>query len=163
MTRLLISDANILIDMECAGLLERMFDLPAEFAVLDVLLVEELGPDYDHLPGLGLQVLELRSAGVEDAEDMIRRHKGSKVSRMDILTLALARQESAPLLTGDAALRTVSETEVVEVHGTLWLMDGFRDTGLLDSAAAAEAYGRMRVAGRRLPWKEVEEQLKTWG
>ena len=42
MPRLLISDANILIDMECGGLLDCMFTVDYEFAVLDVLFEEEL-------------------------------------------------------------------------------------------------------------------------
>lgn len=44
MPRLLISDANILIDMECGGLLDRMF------AVLDVLFDEELAAEHPDLP-----------------------------------------------------------------------------------------------------------------
>jgi len=33
---LIVSDANIFIDMDCAGLTARMFRLPEEFAVPDV-------------------------------------------------------------------------------------------------------------------------------
>jgi hypothetical protein len=39
---LLISDANILIDMEVSGLLAPMFSMEYRFAVPDVLYVEEL-------------------------------------------------------------------------------------------------------------------------
>ena len=51
---LLISDANILIDMECGGLLHRMFELAHGFAVLDVLYEEELKDQHPELPGHGL-------------------------------------------------------------------------------------------------------------
>ena len=40
--QLLISDANILIDMEEGGLLDLMFLLPYQFKVPDVVLDEEL-------------------------------------------------------------------------------------------------------------------------
>ena len=40
--QLLISDANILIDMDVGGLLQKMFRLKHQFGVPDVLFVEEL-------------------------------------------------------------------------------------------------------------------------
>ena len=35
--RLLISDANILIDMEAGALMERLFQLPMQFGIPDLL------------------------------------------------------------------------------------------------------------------------------
>jgi hypothetical protein len=40
--KLLISDANVIIDMEVGGLIKQMFRLEYEFAVPDVLYEEEL-------------------------------------------------------------------------------------------------------------------------
>lgn len=42
MQQLLISDANILIDMEEGGLLEAMFQLPYDFATPDILFLKSL-------------------------------------------------------------------------------------------------------------------------
>lgn len=53
---LLISDANILIDMHCGGLLPRMLDLSYTFAVPDALFEEELREHYPELLDLGLHV-----------------------------------------------------------------------------------------------------------
>ena len=39
---LLISDANILIDIEAAELLKTLFKLPYQFAIPDILYVEEI-------------------------------------------------------------------------------------------------------------------------
>lgn len=64
---LLISDANILIDLDVAGLLEEMFRLPETFAVPDVLFVEELLEQHAALPGYGLQVLEMLPMVVDEA------------------------------------------------------------------------------------------------
>ncbi|WP_290649300.1 hypothetical protein [Aquisalimonas sp.] len=48
---LLIGDANVLIDMEVGGLLERMFALPHEFATPDALYADELAlATQDHSP-----------------------------------------------------------------------------------------------------------------
>lgn len=42
--RLLISDANILIDMEAGALMETLFQLPMQFGIPDLLYYEEIEP-----------------------------------------------------------------------------------------------------------------------
>ncbi|OYV74680.1 MAG: hypothetical protein B7Z66_15620 [Chromatiales bacterium 21-64-14] len=64
---LLISDANILIDMNVAGLLEATFTLEFDFAVPDVLFEEELHDQHPDLPGLGLKILELTATTIEQS------------------------------------------------------------------------------------------------
>ncbi len=41
---LLISDANILIDMEAGELMGKLFQLPIQFAIPDILYWEEIEP-----------------------------------------------------------------------------------------------------------------------
>lgn len=53
--RLLISDANILIDME-AGVL---FRLPMEFGIPDLLYYEEIEPGSPGLADSGLKIMEV--------------------------------------------------------------------------------------------------------
>jgi len=59
--KLLISDANILIDMIVGGLLDDIFRLDYEFG----------------LPDKGLQVMALESAAVEDTGSLYQRHRSS--------------------------------------------------------------------------------------
>ena len=160
MARPLISDANILIDMHCGGLLERMFELPFKFGVPDVLFHEELSTAYPFLPDLGLQLLELSPDGVATAVTLAGRYAASGCSRNDLMALALALQEGVPLLSGDLKLRQACEAEGHRVHGTLWLMDQFHENGLLSSAEVQQEYERMRASGSRLPWAEVDRQVK---
>ncbi len=42
--RLLISDANILIDMESGELMDKLFALPMQFGIPDLLYYEEIEP-----------------------------------------------------------------------------------------------------------------------
>ena len=102
---LLISDANILIDMEVGGLVERLFRLEYRFAVPDVLFHDELASRHGYLPGLGLLLLELTPKGVQYAVELIQRYRPLRTSRYDLLAAALAKQEACPLLTGDKDLR----------------------------------------------------------
>ena len=61
---LLISDANILMDVEVGDLVAPMFSLGYEFAVPNVLYYEELEDQHAHLLDMGLQVRNLTDKGV---------------------------------------------------------------------------------------------------
>lgn len=160
--RLLISDANILIDMHVGGLLERMFELDREFAVPDALFRDELSVRHGNLPDLGLLVLELGSDGVQFAIELIQQYQYLRTSRYDLLAAALARQEECSLLTGDADLRLVCDEQGIEVHGTIWLMDQLHSADLVDADTAEMAYTRMLEHGSRLPMHEIQVQLRRF-
>ena len=55
---LLISDANILIDIEIGGLVAPMFSLDYRFAVPDVLYHEELEEQHSYFLDMGLEPRE---------------------------------------------------------------------------------------------------------
>ncbi|GGX68812.1 DUF3368 domain-containing protein [Saccharospirillum salsuginis] len=156
--QLLISDANILIDLEEGQLIERMFDLPYRFSIPDILFIEELEEEHQHLLELGLTLRELNSKTMTYAMNLIPRYK--RASRNDCFALALAAQEECPLLTGDMALRKAAESESVMVHGTLWLVETMVKRRLISVKEARAAFQRMEAAGRRLPWPLAEAILQ---
>jgi predicted nucleic acid-binding protein len=160
--RLIVTDANILIDLEVGQLLDVIFDLEGvEFLVPDVLFVEELEASMGHLPARGLNVVTLSEAIIADVEILRARYPAPGSN--DLLALGLAKAEQCLLLSGDGALRTAAIAEQVDVHGTLWLIEKLRDAGLVDAAQAKVAYDLMRAGGSRLPWGEVAAQLRRWG
>lgn len=154
----LISDANIIIDMEVGGILDKMFRLPETFAVPNVLYVEELAEHHPRLPGMGLLVLEISEEYILEAYRLGDIYK--KPGYNDLLALSLAKQERCPLLTGDEKLREAAEREMVEVRGTLWVMDRLFDESILSCRDIHVAYEKMRQDDRRLPWGEIKRQLK---
>ena len=109
---LVISDANILLDMESGGLLQPMFRLDLRFAIPDVLLLTELKRESTRLRGLGLVAKEVGSEGVDYIQALSATAGRLGVGRMDLFALALARQEGCMLLSGDARLRTLAEKEL---------------------------------------------------
>lgn len=163
---LLISDANILIDMDDGSLLDKMFRLSETFAVPDVLFYEELSSRHPELPELGLVLKTLLGEGVVEAERLGALCTGRDApGRNDLFALMLAKQEQCPLLTGDRRLRRVAAEHQAdtEVRGTLWLVGRMKDERLITATGAARSYAKMRDAGSRLPWDEVERQLSAWG
>jgi len=155
--QLLISDANILIDMEEGGLLEVMFQLPYQFATPDILFFEELEEEHAHLPELGLVLKEVSPESMMYAIKLTSSY--TKAGRNDCFALALAKQEQCTLLTGDKALRVAAEKEAAIVKGTIWLVNQLVIQQKINLVQAREAYERMKECGRRLPWGSAEEAL----
>lgn len=158
---LLISDTNILLDWVAGGKPEVLFSLEASLAVPDILLAEELTDLASLFVQLGLRELALRPEAVARAVALTHHHR--KPSRMDLLALALAEQEACPLLTGDRHLRAAAIAENVAVYGTVWLGERAVATNALVPVELRDVYRRMRATGRRLPWAEVDAQLRRWG
>ncbi|MGG2398416.1 PIN domain-containing protein [Pseudomonas sp. SH1-B] len=158
--QLLISDANILIDLEEGELLELLFQLPYQFSVPDILFAEELEAQHAYLPDMGLLLGELESQAMVYAFELIQRVNGP--SRNDCFALALAKQQSCPLLSGDQALRRVAAAEAVVVMGTIWLVEEMIHHDLISIERARNAYLRMRANARRLPWDNALQRLDEW-
>jgi predicted nucleic acid-binding protein len=156
---LLVSDANIFIDLEEGGLIDSAFALPERIEVPDLLFADELAQDHGDLLERGLEVSALGQAGIEDLLALTARH--GRISRYDCAALALAREHACTLLTGDAYLRDAAEREGIPVHGTIWLVERMLDEHLLDTTQAREGFDRMQEAGRRLPWDLAEAMLRA--
>lgn len=155
---ILVSDANIFIDLEVGGILGKAFDLPEEIQVPDLLFQDELSQDHPDLLDLGIVLGELDENGMLDLLDLASRYTG--ISRYDSAALALARAIGCPLLTGDARLREAAEAEAVRVHGTIWLVERMIDEGLITTKAARTAFKSMKADGRRLPWQEADRMIR---
>lgn len=162
MTRVLVSDTSVLIDLERGNLIEAVFRLPYEFAVPDVLYDRELkdnnGPE---LKALGLRIEELDGAGVRRALDY--RQTVPQLSFPDALALSLAKTEGYILLSGDQALKGLADSETVECHGVIWVLDQINDEtaasmqDLYDGLQAISCHPRCR-----LPMREVNIRLKRF-
>lgn len=155
---LLISDANILIDMEAGGLLDKLFLLPMHFGIPDVLYWEEIEPGTPGLAARGLLLMEISSAFVQYAAALPGKH-GTHASSNDYLALALAKQEACALLTGDRALKMAAEAEDVQVMGTVWLLQAMLEHQVLQLDEALAALALMKERNRRLPWVQAQQIL----
>ncbi|CAM3920129.1 hypothetical protein CCOS865_00928 [Pseudomonas reidholzensis] len=155
--QLLISDANILIDLEEGGLLEQLFRLAYRFTIPDILFYDELESQHAHLLERGLELGELSPDTMLYAMNLIARVRGP--SRNDCFALALAKQENCPLLSGDEALRKAAVREGVEVKGTLWVVEALVGSNIISLAQAHAAYELMKSNARRLPWTLAHQRL----
>ena len=156
-TRLLISDSNVLIDFDCCGLLESIFALPYEFAVPDILYLEELRGQHSDLPALGLSVRKFGPEVTADIQSLRARHKRPGFN--DLMALALARSLDAELLTGDRHLREAAKIEGQACRGSIWLLEELVRSRVITVGQSLDALDAMEGVGRRLPWKDAKKRL----
>lgn len=158
----LVSDTSVVIDLERAGLLERIFALPYRFVVPDRLYESEIR-DYggERLLALGLQVRPL--SGEQLAEAQRFRALERRISIHDSFALSLAKTEAAILLAGDMAMRRLAEAQEVRCHGVLWVFDRLEEHQIADAVALHEGLSRV-VAHPRcwLPRGMVEPRLRRY-
>lgn len=144
--------------MDIGGLTGEMFRLSHTLAVPDILFLEELVEHHPELPAYGLRVLSLGESAIEEAVRL--RERFPHPSQNDLFALALARQENCPLITGDKRLREAAEQEAVEANGALWVVEQMVIEKVIPLSRANDAYHGMKSSNRRLPWRDVERQLK---
>ena len=154
----LISDANILIDVSVGELVREMFGLPYQFVVPDVLFFEELETRHGTLLDYGLGIATLGPAGVGLVAELSQRHQ--RPGRNDLFALALAVQEECLLPTGDIDLRRAAESEGVTVRGTIWLLTEMVRHHRMTVDLGIAALELMRTNGRRLPWQLAATALR---
>lgn len=155
--QLLISDSNILIDLIVVGHIETMFRLPYTFAVPDILYEEELKIHHSELLSYGLEIRSLSSEAMAYAFELSAKY--TQPGTNDLFALALAKECSCPLLTGDGALRQAAENEAVVLFGTIWIVEHMVRQHLISIAEARELFETMREQKRRLPWEVARVHL----
>lgn len=157
---ILVSDANILIDIEIGDLTVPMFSLNYQFITPDILYYEELEEHHPHLKSMGLGIREMDEGLITQVDILVSKYP--KTSRNDIFALVLADHVSCPLLSGDKALRVAASHESVECRGTLWLIRELLEQKKITPQTARAALQKMKARQSRLPWDEAEQIISEF-
>lgn len=144
--------------MEAGEILEIMFELEYDFAVPDVLYEQELLSQESYLT-LGLIQIELTEESMTEVVRIKQDGAHKSISTNDLFALCLAKQENSRLITGDGQLRRLSESEGVQVHGTVWIIEQMLNANVITCDQCERSYQLMRDDGSRLPWDDIDEQI----
>ena len=157
------SDTSVWIDFSTIQKIELPFRLPYTYIMSkDAIADELLSP-----PGLGA---DLVSHGLVPVEMTIEEfqlaqqygHMYPRLSIYDRTALAIAKERTITLLTGDGALRRAATQEGVTIMGTLGILDQLRETGNISAEELADALEQLEAHnGRtvRLPKVELDRRL----
>lgn len=160
--KVVIHDASVLIDLHRCGLLESWLTVGVEAHTSDLVMLETTQPLQELVARGLLRVEHLDVSGLLALREFQARQPRS-LSFEDCSVLSLAVQMEAALLTGDADLRKAAESESVEVHGLLWVLDELVGGAHLTPARAAAAMQELLKNPRaRLPKAECDVRLARW-
>ena len=160
--QVLVSDTSVLIDIERASLTARLFDLPYDFVVPDVLyeaeLLDWMGPD---LLNLGLRIEELTPQETTRATELKRTK--AMLSTPDVFAFCLAAERNWTLLTGDGALRAEASRQKLAMHGVLWVFDEMERHEVCSMNVLRSGLEAVRDHPRcRLPMREINRRLARY-
>jgi len=163
--RIAVQDANVLIDLELAGLFDLWFQLDVETHTTDLIRSElEVGGHGQALAYFKSGQVREHGLSFEELEQVseLEREVGSKAKFNDCSVLFLAMKLDAILISGDKALRGAGKARHVEVHGTIWIMDQLVEGRMMNGETAAAKLEHLLSMERYLPAEEVRIRLKRW-
>lgn len=167
MPLVLITDANVWIDLQVGEILAEAVKLDFDLVLPDVIHAELEGRQQAVFDDLSLLLElghicsgELDAEGVALAFTLGEKYPAPK--RPDLFALAMAMVEEAILVTGDRDLREAAKAEEIEVHGTLWLLEAMVKNKVLTGRQAVSSLRRMLTSDRRLPEGECRRLMRRW-
>jgi hypothetical protein len=163
--RVAVQDANIFIDLELAGLLDLWLQVGLEIHTTDFIAAQlRRGGHRIALAQIDSGEIVCHALSFEQLLEVtqLRARVGEGPDLADCSVLWLSETLGCMLLTGDAPLRRACVDRVVEVHGTLWIIDLLVGQRLLRGMAAVARLEFLRSLGRRLPEKECEALMEKW-
>lgn len=155
-----VLDTNTIIDLHCAKLLSKVFQLPCDFSVTDSLADEFLNPPFHVLKKLGLCFEPLTSKEMGKIRVLMATYP--KPSYYDISVLVLAQSKNTVLITGDEALRNAAADNSVDCRGTCWLIDYLANERIITYTEAIAAYNMILKKPRSPPKDECKALLTIW-
>ena len=163
--KIAVQDANVLIDLEVAGLFDLWFQLGIETHT-SCFIRKEL-EDGGHMQTLAyfkshhVQAHDLTYEELEQISEL-ESQIGSRAGFNDCSVLFLAIKLDAMLVSGDRALRDAGQAQCIEVHGTLWIFDLLVSKGEISGEIAASKLEYLISMERYLPPNECTHRIAKW-
>ncbi|HLS11595.1 MAG TPA: hypothetical protein VK050_05500 [Flavobacteriaceae bacterium] len=163
--RVVITDANILIDLVNLNLSAALFESDIfEFKTTDFVFEELYEKQKEKLHTLiEAKQLEVLESDEVDLQEIFKlKQQTAALSIQDCSVWHYASKLKGILLTGDGQLRSHSNRSGIEVRGILFLFDQMLLNKLITYTLAIEKLSHLSKINKRLPKMEMENRLRTW-
>lgn len=163
--KIVLSDANIFIDLCNIGLLDEFFSLDFEFHTTEQVVNEIKRPEQKqqiekHI-NKNLNIKMLTGIDILEVAQLFGGNV-SNLSYVDCEVWYLSKQHNLTLLTGDKNLRNQATKDNIEVRGILFLFDEMVEQNCITRQFAHDKLLILSKTNIRLPKKEVEKRLNAW-
>jgi hypothetical protein len=137
--RIIVNDANILIDLVELGLLKQFFSLPFEFQTTGSIIDELYDYQQEELTRFigqeQLTVVEFTEVELTAINEL--NLKKPALSTQDCSAFFQARKTGGILVTGDNTLKKYAKTNHIEAYGHLWVLDRLVEEEILSGPEAS--------------------------
>ena len=161
--RIVVCDANILIDLLQADLLPAYLNLRYENHAPPGVIEEVEEPNCQMLID-AIETGQISIPIIGNLNDISKlKNKYSALSFQDCTCLFMAIKLKAMLLTGEKPLKRIAEEKyAIEVHGTLYIFDELLQAELITFHMAYKKLNRLITNGTYLPFNECQIRLRRW-
>jgi predicted nucleic acid-binding protein len=163
--RLLIHDANVLIDLLDIGLLDEAMALPCVMETTDFVQHEIVDAEQTQALSecISKGLLAVLSSSIEQISKITEMQRASpQLTLADCSVFFHAQDRDGVVLSGDGRLRKEAERQRLEVHSTPWLLSLMVVEGFLEPGAAVEKLELLMSINRRLPHRECLKLIEAW-
>lgn len=163
--RIVINDANILIDLAKLELLDVFSKLKFELYTTD-FVYEELNQEQKSPVSMlnkngHLTIIETEETiDFQNITNLLDSSTG--LSFEDCSVWYYSQKLSGTLLTGDGKLRKQVSKKGIEVRGIIYIFDELLKQNLIDINIAIEKIEQLYQLNNRLPKKEIAKRIENW-
>lgn len=164
--RIVINDANILMDLADLDTLELLRSLEYEYHTTDLVIAEVEDAEQKSKIDAFVNDTDVKIKIFSEDEfnvivSLASEHSGLSIT--DCSVLYYTRETKGILMTGDGKLRKVAQNADLEVRGILFIFDELVDNNVISKGTAFVKLKRLTEINSRLPIAEVEMRLEKWG
>ena len=156
---LLISDANIFIDLDNIDLLDACNQLSYKIITTDFVYNELYPQQKQTLDKLNIEQLTFEAEEMTDFYTKYFQLGNVGISPEDYSLIYKAKKEDCSILTGDRALRNYIIKENIQVFGIFFILDSILEQGLLSQDEWEIKIRLLQTINQRLPKKEFDKRV----
>lgn len=160
--QIVVTDANIFIDLLEVQAIAEFFALPFEICTTDFVYAEIVEEKHRELLEAFKRSKKLRVYSFTPEEMMQISTLQTQPSLKRIADRSVfwkAQELHAMMLTGDRSMRKVGEAAGLEVHGILWVVECLVRETIIAKETAIAFLHNLQTLNPWLPEKEVEETI----
>ncbi|NDP22472.1 MAG: PIN domain-containing protein [Paludibacter sp.] len=159
--KLLINDANILIDIVKLGLVEAFLSLDFDLHTTDFVFAELDDQQQKDISSERLKIITtVNQQDFTSIMSLLNAHKG--LSFEDCSVWHYTQKLEGTLITGDGALRKKALQSGLNVKGIIYIIEEIKNNGLLPLQTCIEKLTELKVINNRLPLQEIDKRIEIW-
>lgn len=157
-TKIIITDTNIITDLNNANILEEFIDIDNVY-ISDMVKNDEINSKTGNVRLIDkFKVLSATATQLIEVNNLSNKEK--KLSTYDLLNFVIARDNNCILATGDNRLKNYSENNGIEVFRTLKIIKLMKDNNIISCRKAIDACDLLKKCSTtRIPEENINNLI----